>query len=147
MGKNSLTIPGEDNGAYLHTAEGKCLESNQKSAELMSEPHQPYLRFLHSEELREKTLEMLDTLEQAEDPKQYRNELGDLIVELTDTGMDYYFIKPLELAKVGFMTQQSAKIGIAGAERVIGTVIRKIIGGMDKDQLLIISSYIRQLMH
>ncbi|MEE4380255.1 MAG: hypothetical protein V2J55_22435 [Candidatus Competibacteraceae bacterium] len=118
-----------------------------KRTQKVSEPHKPYLRFLHSEALRKKTLELLDTLEQAEDPKQYRDELGDLIVELTDTGMDYYFIKPLELAKVGFVTQQSAKIGIAGAERVIGSVIRKIIGGMDKDQLLIISSYIRQLMH
>ena len=113
----------------------------------MSVSHKPYIRFLHSDELRKKTINVLDALEQAEDPKQYRDELRDLVVELTDTGLNYFFIKPLELAKVGFVTQRSAKLGIAGAQRVMGKVIRKIIGGMDKNELLIISSYIRQLMH
>jgi len=113
----------------------------------MSESHKPSMRFLLSEELRTKTINVLDALEQAEDPKQYRDELRDLVVELTDTGLNYFFIKPLELAKVGFVTQRSAKLGIAGAQRVMGKVIRKIIGGMDKNELLIISSYIRQLMH
>lgn len=112
----------------------------------MGVSQKPYIRFLHSEKLREKTINVLDTLEQAEDPKQYRDELQDLVVELTDTGLDYFFIKPLELAKVGFVTKRSAKLGIAGAQRVMGKVIRRIIGGMDKNQLLVISSYIRQLM-
>lgn len=113
----------------------------------MNDFPKPYLRFLHSEELREKTIEVLDTLEQAEDPTQYRAALGDLVVELTNTGMDYFFIKPLELANVGFVSRQSANLGMAGALKVMGTMMRRIIGGMDKDQLLIICRYIRQLMH
>lgn len=113
----------------------------------MSVSHKPYIRFLHSEELRTKSIKVLDALEQAEDPKQYRDELRDLVIELTDVGLDYFFIKPLALTKVGFVTQRSAKLGIAGAQRVMGKVIRKIIGGMDSDQLLVISSYIRQLMN
>lgn len=90
---------------------------------------------------------MLNKLEYSEDPKQYRNALGELIVELTNTGMDYFFIKPLELAKVGFIAQKSAEIGMAGIRRVMGPTIRKVIGGMDKSQLLIICGYIRQLMN
>ena len=113
----------------------------------MSDTTIPHLSFHLSEELREKTIEVLDKLEHSEDPKQYRNVLGNLVVELTNAGMGYFFIKPLELAKVGFMTQQSANLGLAAQRRMISPIIRRIIGGMDKNQLLIICSYIRQLMH
>ena len=113
----------------------------------MSDPPMPSIRFLHSEELREKTIELLDMLEQTDNPKQYRGALGDLVVELTNTGLDYFFVKPLELAKVGFVTRKSANLGMGGVKRLMGSTIRRIIGGMDKDQLLIICGFIRQLMH
>jgi hypothetical protein len=118
----------------------------KRGDEIMRKSPKPSLRFFYSEELHAKTLKLLDALEQAEDPTQYRDALGDLVVELTDTGMDYYFLKPLQLAEVGFVIQQSANLGIAGALRIIGSVIRNIIGRLDKNQLLIIGGYIRQLM-
>jgi hypothetical protein len=68
------------------------------------------------------------------------------VVKLTDTGMDYYFLKPLQLAEVGFVVQQSANLGIAGALRIIGSVVRTIIGRLNKTQLPTICGYIRQLM-
>jgi hypothetical protein len=60
--------------------------------------------------------------------------------------MDYYFMKPLKLAKVGFIVQQSANLGLAGAQQVMGSVIRNIIGRMDQPQLLSVCGSIRQLM-
>lgn len=113
----------------------------------MNHTPNPYLRFFHSEELRVKTNEVLEALEQSENPIQYRDALGALVVELTSAGMDYFFIKPLELAKVGIITQKSADLGMAGIRRVMGPTIRKVIGGMDKSQLLIICGYIRHLMN
>ena len=107
---------------------------------------QPSLRFFYSEALHTKTLQLLDTLEHAEDPTRHRNALGDLVMELTDTGMNYYFLKPLQLAEVGFVVRQSANLAMAGALRIIGPVIRNIIGRLDKAQLLTISGFIRELM-
>jgi len=109
-------------------------------------PSNPSLRFFYSDELQAKTLQLLDTLEQAEDPKKHRGTLGELVVELTNTGMDYYFIKPLQLAGVGFVVQQSANLSMAAALKIIGSVIRNIIGRMDKAQLIAVCGYIRQLM-
>jgi hypothetical protein len=106
----------------------------------------PFLRFYHTESLRAKTLAALHDLERAEDGTLYREALADIVVELTDSGMDYYFLKPLELAKAGFIVQQTANLGMAGTTRLLGTVIRNIIGGMDERQLLVICGYIRQLM-
>lgn len=112
----------------------------------MSDNPQPYLRFYHSEELREKTLAVLEELEQAENPKKSRGALGDLVVELTNTGLDYYFLRPLELAEAGFVAQKTAKMGMKTAQRMMGPMIRRVIGGMNKQQLLSICSYIRELM-
>ena len=106
----------------------------------------PSLRFCYSEELHLRTMQLLNILENAEDPTEHRSALGDLAAELTSKGLDYYFLKPLELAKVGFVVQQSANLGVAGATRIMAPMIRNIIGRLDKTQLLVISDYIRQLM-
>ena len=106
----------------------------------------PFLRFYHSEALRTKTLAVLTTLEHSPDPTKHRDALSQLVVELNDAGMDYYFIKPLKLAKAGFIVEQSASLGMAGALQVIGSVVRNIIGRMDKPQLLSIAASIRQLI-
>ncbi|MCC7221464.1 MAG: hypothetical protein IT490_12140 [Candidatus Contendobacter sp.] len=109
-------------------------------------PPLPTLRFCYTETLHAKILHLLETLEQAEDPTKHRSALGDLVVELTQAGMEDYFLKPLQLAKVGFLMQQPANLGVAGATRIMAPMIRNIIGRLDKPQLLIISSYIRHLM-
>ena len=107
---------------------------------------QPFLRFYHSESLRAKTLGVLNAVEKAEDSRQHRNALADLIIELTDSGMEYFFLRPLKLAKVGFFVEQSANLGMTATTGVMGSVIRKVIGGMDNPQLLAVCGYMRQLM-
>lgn len=105
----------------------------------------PYLRFYHSEVLRTKTHTVLTALEEAPDPTQHRDALGDLVVELSDAGLNYFFMSPLKLAKPGFIVEQSASLGMAGARQVLGSVARNIISRMDKPQLLSVSASIRQL--
>ena len=109
-------------------------------------PVKPFLRFYHSEALRAKTLSVLSAIEQAKDPKQHRSALADIVVELTASGMDYFFLRPLKIAKAGFFTEQSANLGLATTTRVMASVIRNIIGGMDKPQILSVCGYIRGLM-
>lgn len=121
------------------------MTARRKPTTKASEP-QPFLRFYHSESLREKTLAVLKTVEKAKDPTQHRSALSDIIVQLTDSGMDYYFLRPLKVAKAGFFTEQSAGIGMAGTTTVLASVIRNIVGRMDKPQLLSICGYVRQLM-
>ena len=62
---------------------------------------EPFLRFYHSKALRAKTLAVLSSVEQAKD-LQHRDELADIVVELTNSGMDYYFLRPLKIANAGF---------------------------------------------
>ena len=106
----------------------------------------PFLRFHHSEALRKKTLAVIVAVEQAEEAATHRDALADLVVELTNSGLDYYFIRQLKLAKPGFLVEQSANLGMAGTQQVMGTVIRQVIGRMDGRQLLSVCGSIRRLM-
>jgi hypothetical protein len=109
-------------------------------------PDQPFLRFYHAESLRAKTLAVLTTLEQAQDSTRHRAALSAMVLELTDSGMEYYFLRPLKLAQVGFVVEQSAHVGMGGVMRVMAPIIRNIIGRMDANQLRTVCSHMRQLM-
>ena len=121
-------------------------EQSLKLPSRRSAPPKPFLRFYHSESLREKTLSLLSSLEQAQDATKHRDALAGLVVELTNSGMEYYFIKPLKLAKPGFIVEQAANLGLGGVQRVMGSVIHQIIGRMDGPQLISVCQSIRQLM-
>lgn len=107
---------------------------------------QPSIHFHHSPKLRERTLDILHRVEEAEDPTAHRDALAELVVELTHCGLDTFFMEPLKLAKAGFIVQQSANLGMAGAKQMMGSVIRNIIGHMDGPQLLSICGSIRGFM-
>ena len=106
----------------------------------------PSLRFRYDPELHERVLRLLDALEGAPDPREHRAALGDAVVELTKAGLAAYFLQPLEAAEASFMAQRSAELGIAGAQKVMGSVIRSIIGRMDPPQVLSICASIRAFM-
>ncbi len=106
---------------------------------------QPSLRFYHSPELRVQTLALLETLESAQHHPSHGSALADLVNDLINAGMDHYFLRPLKLADVGFVTEQSARLGMSGAVRLISSVSRKFIERMDKKQLVVVAAHIRSL--
>ena len=59
--------------------------------------------------------------------------------------MDYYFMVPLKQAQVGFVKEQSARMGLTGAITLINSVSRKFITRMDSAQLLVVAAHIRSL--
>jgi hypothetical protein len=114
---------------------------------MMPEPSESRaLRFCYSEELHTKTTALLDAIEHAADATQHSKALGDVVVQLTSSGLHYYFLKPLALANAGFFSQQSAQFGVSSAVNIMSPLIRTAIGLLDKDQLVVISGFIRSLM-
>ncbi|OGB31990.1 MAG: hypothetical protein A3F78_05785 [Burkholderiales bacterium RIFCSPLOWO2_12_FULL_61_40] len=106
---------------------------------------EPSLRFHHSKALRTKTTQVLDALDAAPTQPQHAEALADLVAELVDVGMDYYFLRALQRAEVGFLTEQSARLGLSGASKLINSVSRKFIVRMDATQLQVVASHIRDL--
>lgn len=106
----------------------------------------PFLRFHHSQELRAKTLKVLEAVETADKATAYAERLTELVLELTDSGMNQYFMQPLKATNANFVVQQSAALGLSGVQKLMGTVIRNIIGRMNDRQLLSVCGSIRQFM-
>jgi hypothetical protein len=106
----------------------------------------PSLRFFHSAALRAQTLKLITSIEQDDDPTLHADSLAALVVALSGAGMDFYFLKPLRQAKVGFMAQQTASLGTGAALRVMAPLIRSILRGASGAQLRTIVRHIRQLM-
>ena len=106
----------------------------------------PSLRFFHSDALRAETLEVLNSIAEAPDPLVHRDALADLVVTLTHSGLEYFFVEPMQRAKVGFVAQQSAKIGLSTMERFMGSVGRNIISHMDAKQLRSVCDSVRTMM-
>jgi len=67
------------------------------------------------------------------------------VAELIVAGMDDYFMRAVKQARIGFVAEQSARIGMSGAVKLISSVNRKFIVRMDKHQLLIVARHIREL--
>lgn len=143
---NARSVPGPT-AKMSATARAKPTRVAKRAGS--SEPGQataePFLRFYHSKALRAKTNAVLAALEATPDDETHRAALADLVAELTEAGMDYYYMRPMRLAKVGFVGEQSARLGVASAAALISSVSRKFIARMDRAQLLIVARHIREL--
>jgi len=110
-------------------------------------PHsRPSLRFYHSAALRAKTSKALAAIEDAPNPRAHVGELAAVIGELSEAGFDYYFLRALRQAKVGFVVLQTASVGVSGAMRFINPVFRSALATMDSRQLRVVAEHIRHLM-
>jgi hypothetical protein len=121
-------------------------QSSRLQSSASGSPSQPFLRFYFTEALRKRTLSLLGVVERAHDGTVHRDALASLVVELTNSGLDYYFLKQLKLAKPGFLVEQSANLGMAGVQQVLGSVIRQIVGRMNHAQLRSVCGSIHRLM-
>ncbi len=121
---------------FLHAEKGDQMPGSKK----------PSIRFFHPAPLRARTNSVLAAIARDEDPTRHVGALSRVVVDLTDAGLDYYFLRPLKQAKVGFVSQQTAKLGMAGALRIVSPVVHSILGGANAAQVRVIARHISQLM-
>ena len=106
---------------------------------------EPSLRFYHSKALRARSDAGLDALEKSPTDARHGAAVADLVAALVEAGTEYYFLRALQLAKVGFLKEQSARLGVSGANQLINSVSRKFIVNMDSSQLLAVAAHMRSL--
>jgi hypothetical protein len=104
------------------------------------------LRFTLPAGLRTRTLKVLAKIDGDPDPVRHAEDLCALVLALTESGMDFYFLRAVTGAKLGFVARQTANLGVAGAVRVMSPIVRSVLGGADAAQLKAVSKHIRRLM-
>lgn len=106
----------------------------------------PFLRFFHPPELRTETLALLDRMERAEDPTRHRAELARVVVALTESGLDAYYLEALRASRAGFLIERSARLGISSVLGILSPLLGGILGRLDARQLLAVCAHLRGLM-
>ena len=106
---------------------------------------EPSLRFHYPESLRVKTHAVLDALEAAPEHPGHADAMAGVVSELIEAGMDFYFMRALRQADVGFVAEQTARVGMSGALTLVNSMCRKYIVRMDSVQLLVVAQHIREL--
>ncbi len=111
----------------------------------MASAPKPSLRFFHSPALRKRTEAVLVRIEHDDDASKHAAALSSVVCDLTKAGLDYYFLRPLEDARFGFVAKQTASLGMSGALRVMSPIIGRILSGADASQLRGVAAHIRHL--
>ncbi len=73
-------------------------------------------------------------------------DLIDLVIDLTHTGLTYFFLHPLELVGVGTIRRKGVEVALGTAGRVLPSVVRSTVGSMSVDQLLQIADFIEAMV-
>ncbi|MGB3565210.1 MAG: hypothetical protein WBH85_11915 [Thermoanaerobaculia bacterium] len=104
------------------------------------------LSFPLSAELRQQTLETIAQLRESTDRRRHLPLLSDLISDLTEAGLEYYFVHSLQRAGVGMIGVSTAKLGIASTSKGIPMVINNVVKMMSDEQLAAVADFIEEAL-
>ena len=101
-----------------------------------------YLGFPLSADLESRVLEVINDVQTASNKRQYALKLFQAINDLSDVGLDYYFIQSLRRAGLGKIKMIAIENAIKMNKKAILTIGKGIIKSMNDEQLLIIANII-----
>lgn len=112
----------------------------------MAPAPKPEIRFNYSKSLHKRAIKVLDAIDSDSDPTVHRDDVSAVINELANAGMQYFFLDSLKKMKMGMVANQAAGLGVSSTLRIMGPMIRNIVGHADKKQLRILSKRMRTMM-
>ncbi len=78
--------------------------------------------------------------------KEAIDKLYELIVELTESGLDFFFLEPLRRLKAGTMMMSMARMGIGSMLKGSKMVIHKVLKKLDDRSLTNILDFIEEII-
>ncbi|MBF0227761.1 MAG: hypothetical protein HQK76_20120 [Desulfobacterales bacterium] len=72
--------------------------------------------------------------------------LVESILKITDHGLDYVYLYPLELAQVGVIGKNTVKFGVNAAKAGISVVVKKIIGSLRGERLKAMACFVESII-
>jgi len=101
-----------------------------------------------SDELRTRALYTVEELrERGKADKEAVDKLYNLIVELTDAGLDFFFLEPLRRLRASNMMLGMARVGISSMLKGSKIVVRKVLKKLDDRSLASILDFIEEIIH
>ena len=104
----------------------------------------PRLAFpLEPEEVR-RIEDVLGRMREARDPRALVEDLALLVAELTERGLDRYFLEPLRRVEAGPVARSAARLGVSAAARTLPPMVRRVLRSLDGEQLRGIADFLEE---
>lgn len=107
---------------------------------------QKYLGFPLSEGLEGRVQEILDDLNNNDNRRQFALKLFQVVSDLSDEGLDYFFIQSLKRAGLGKIKMIAVENAIKVGKKAILSVGKRILKAMTDEQLLIIGNVLEECL-
>ncbi|WP_286221975.1 hypothetical protein [Marinobacter apostichopi] len=100
------------------------------------------------DELRTRALYTVEQLrERGKADKVAIDQLFDLIVELTDAGLDFFFLEPLRRLNASSMMMGMARVGTSSMLKGSKMVVQKVLKKLDDRSLAAMLDFIAEIIH
>ena len=100
------------------------------------------------DELRTRALYTVNELrERGKADKEAIDKLYNLIVDMTDDGLDFFFLEPLRRLNASSMMMGMAKVGISSMLKGSKMVVHKVLKKLDDRSLGAILDFIEEIIH
>lgn len=94
----------------------------------------------------ERAFAVVEALRERPSDREVVADLIEMILDLTDTGLTYFFLYPLELIGVGAIRRKGVEVALGTAGRVLPSVVRSTVGSMSERQLLELADFIEHMI-
>lgn len=101
-----------------------------------------------SDELRTRAIYTVGELkDRGKADKEAIDKLYNLIIELTESGLDFFFLEPLRRLRASTMMMGMAKMGIGSMLKGSKMVVHKVLKKLDDRSLASILDFIEEIIH
>jgi hypothetical protein len=91
-------------------------------------------------------LETLDEFRRSQDISGYADRLMDLVEEISNHGMTYFFLHPVEMVGMNSVAQKTIGVTINSGKKAVLSVSRQLARRLDEQQLRDIADFLEGLL-
>jgi len=97
-------------------------------------------------ELARAARELARRIRTAERPRELRREGAEMVLRLTEAGMGSFYLRPVEDLRLGALANGTVAVGLKSAQAGIGLFVRRLVDGLDDQQLRGVAAAIERLL-
>ena len=106
-----------------------------------------YFKFPVSEKIARRIDNVVADIDSSDNPKSFSKELSDIVNDLLDEGMDYYFVDSLKRIKVNAIVRKPFEIGINTSLRGLKMISPKIFKTLSDKQFEGAVEILKEMIH
>ena len=97
-------------------------------------------------ELARAARELARRIRTAERPRELRREGAEMVLRLTEAGLASFYLRPVGALGLGALANGTVAVGLKSAQAGIGLFVRRLVDGLDDEQLRGVASTIEHLL-